>query len=64
MTLKEFTGKYCQGKNYNSCINSPCLYASREGCLNPLHPKNSRRAATDQAGNSGPDTHGGADPLK
>lgn len=38
--LKEFVEKECVGKQYDSCINSPCVYASANGCKHPKHPKN------------------------
>ena len=38
-----FIRLYCEGKQYESCKNSPCRYASLDGCRHPLHPKNSER---------------------
>lgn len=40
MNITEFIDKYCQGKEYDSCINSPCPYASSNDCKHPKHPKN------------------------
>jgi hypothetical protein len=38
-SLKDFVEKHCVGKEYDSCKNSPCLYASSSGCQHPLYPK-------------------------
>lgn len=43
MTLYEFVRRYCTGRKYDSCTNSPCRYASANGCRHPLHPKNRER---------------------
>ena len=44
MTLYEFVQNHCAGKQYDSCIESPCLFASSSGCRHPLHPKNQPEA--------------------
>lgn len=41
MTPEDFVKNHCTGKQYDSCKNSPCLYASHSGCTHPLHPKHS-----------------------
>jgi hypothetical protein len=46
MTLEEFARDHCVGKEYDSCVNSPCPYASASGCTHPLHPKNNRSIST------------------
>ena len=38
--LTEFIDKHCVGKQYDTCTNSPCLYASSSGCQHVQHPKN------------------------
>jgi len=38
--LKTFVDTQCVGKEYDSCINSPCPYSSGQGCTHPSHPKN------------------------
>lgn len=40
MNLSEFVENHCIGKQYDSCVQSPCAFASTSGCRNPLHPKN------------------------
>ncbi|MDI3534798.1 MAG: hypothetical protein PWQ82_1163 [Thermosediminibacterales bacterium] len=40
MTIDEFVKKHCTGKEYDSCVDSPCPYSSASGCRHPLHPKN------------------------
>lgn len=40
LTTGEFVAKHCVGKQYDSCVSSPCQYASAGGCTHPLHPKN------------------------
>lgn len=37
--LKQFVNNDCVGKQYDSCKNSPCTYASASGCTHPNHPK-------------------------
>jgi hypothetical protein len=39
MTLDEFVNNHCEGKQYDSCFNSPCRYAGSGGCQHPLYPK-------------------------
>ena len=39
-TKADFVQNICAGKEYDSCINSPCLYASGDGCKHPEHPRN------------------------
>lgn len=41
----EFVRLHCEGREFDSCHNSPCRYASADGCRHPLHPKNDRRGA-------------------
>ena len=38
MTIAEFARTLCVGQEYDSCINSPCCYASVSGCQHPKHP--------------------------
>jgi hypothetical protein len=38
--LVEFINTKCEGKEYDSCFNSPCTFASSSGCSHPDHPKN------------------------
>ena len=40
MSLSEFVANHCQGKQYDSCVESPCPFASHSGCRHPLHPNN------------------------
>jgi hypothetical protein len=40
MTLGEFVHDHCVGRQYDSCKDSPCLFASPDGCRHPMHPKN------------------------
>ena len=37
--LVEFVDNHCVGKEYDSCYEAPCFYASKQGCLHPEHPK-------------------------
>jgi hypothetical protein len=37
----------CEGAQYDSCVNSPCQWASCDGRRRPQHPKN-RRATEDK----------------
>lgn len=37
--LELFVEEHCVGKEYDSCINSPCRYSSNDGCTHPEHPK-------------------------
>ena len=39
MNLSEFVKNHCVGKQYDSCVESPCAFASHSGCRHPLHPK-------------------------
>lgn len=39
-TLENFVRDYCEGKDDDSCLNSPCRFASAGGCTHPQHPKN------------------------
>ena len=36
--LETFVAIHCVGRNYDSCVNSPCQYASSTGCAHPEHP--------------------------
>lgn len=38
--IDDFVKKYCVGRQYDSCINSPCYYSGGDGCHHPMHPKN------------------------
>lgn len=38
--LAKFVEDHCQGEQYDSCVESPCPFASHSGCRHPLHPKN------------------------
>jgi hypothetical protein len=46
LTVAEFARTLCVGQEYDSCISSPCRYASMSGCQHPRHPK---RAALKEA---------------
>ncbi len=37
--LMHFLANHCVGQEYDSCVDSPCRHASREGCTHPKHPK-------------------------
>lgn len=37
--LELFVEEHCVGKEYDSCVNSPCRYSSNDGCTHPKHPK-------------------------
>jgi len=37
--LDLFLRDKCVGKQYDSCIESPCLWASRSGCAHPDYPR-------------------------
>ena len=39
MTLGEFIKTKCEGRIYDSCVNSPCRWARSGGCTHPDHPK-------------------------
>ncbi len=39
MNISEFVENHCTGKQYDSCVDSPCAFASHSGCRHPLHPK-------------------------
>jgi len=39
-TLEEFEKDWCEGKDYDSCKDSPCRFSSSSGCMHPLHPNN------------------------
>ena len=43
--MSEFVRLHCEGREYDSCFNSPCRYASVDGCRHPLHPKRGERKA-------------------
>lgn len=38
-TITIFVAEHCVGQQYDSCVSSPCRYASTDGCSHPLHPK-------------------------
>ena len=40
MNLHDFVQKHCEGKQYDSCIESPCRFSSHSGCRHPMHPNN------------------------
>jgi hypothetical protein len=42
ITQEQFVEKYCEGKQYDSCKESPCPYASHSGCKHPKHPDNAK----------------------
>lgn len=42
MTLQEFVDRHCVGRQYDSCIGTPCTYSGGAGCIHPLHPWNAR----------------------
>ena len=44
LTLSEFVRDHCAGREYDSCVESPCVYASHSGCKHPLHPNNTQKA--------------------
>lgn len=37
--LNEFVREHCEGREYDSCVISPCRWSSNEGCCHPQHPK-------------------------
>jgi hypothetical protein len=37
--LAEFVKTDCRGKQYDTCVDSPCPYASINGCQHPKHPR-------------------------
>jgi len=37
--LSDFIEQHCAGKEYDSCKNSPCPFASSGGCIHPKYPK-------------------------
>jgi hypothetical protein len=37
--MKWFVDNLCVGKQYDSCINTPCTYSGGNGCTHPKHPK-------------------------
>lgn len=43
MSLKFFIDNHCVGKQFDSCVESPCPFSSHSGCRHPLHPKNSKQ---------------------
>ena len=40
LTMEDFLERHCEGKQYDSCANTPCKFASPSGCTHPRHPKN------------------------
>ncbi len=38
--LQIFVRDLCVGREYDSCHDSPCPYASSGGCSHPKHPNN------------------------
>lgn len=38
LSLADFIRDHCQGRIYDSCFDSPCMYASPIGCAHPKHP--------------------------
>ena len=38
--IQAFILKHCGGAQYDSCKNSPCPYASPDGCRHSEHPTN------------------------
>jgi hypothetical protein len=43
--LQRFIADRCVGRQYDSCVTSPCRYAGSDGCQHPEHPKHQRGAA-------------------
>lgn len=39
-SMEVFLQEYCDGLQYDSCVESPCPFSSHSGCTNPMHPKN------------------------
>lgn len=37
--LMTFAAQHCTGREFDSCINSPCEHSSASGCMHPEHPK-------------------------
>lgn len=37
--LAAFVKTDCTGRQYDSCVSSPCVNASPDGCRHPNHPK-------------------------
>lgn len=44
--LAAFVRDHCCGREYDSCVTSPCRYASGDGCQ---HPQHSQRMANEDA---------------
>ncbi len=38
--LRFFVDNHCVGRQYDSCVLTPCAYSGGDGCQHPLHPKN------------------------
>ncbi|NSW83136.1 MAG: hypothetical protein HPY90_07655 [Syntrophothermus sp.] len=38
--LRSFIERYCEGRQYDSCVNNSCPFSSAFGCRHPEHPKN------------------------
>lgn len=38
-----FVKLYCLHKQYDSCLDSPCMYSSWYGCQHPKYPKKETR---------------------
>lgn len=47
--LARFIEWDCAGPQYDSCVNSPCPYASCDGCQHPKHPKHALDLALEGA---------------
>jgi hypothetical protein len=47
-SLRKFIEDHCLGREYDSCVNSPCKYSSSNGCKHPEHPKNKNRVKSDE----------------
>lgn len=37
--LEAFLETGCAGQQYDSCVSSPCPYASQHGCQHPDYPR-------------------------
>lgn len=42
-SMNFFINVHCTGKQYDSCIESPCIYSSSTGCRHPKHPKYTKK---------------------
>lgn len=46
--LAAFVRDHCCGRDYDSCVDSPCRYAGVGGCQHPQHPKRQHEEAANE----------------